>query len=116
MTNRIKASSLFETIVALMVIVLVFGIAMTMYVNILRTSTSLAELKASQKLEELSKETKMNKSYFDEHSDDQLTKIDKRVSKYQGKEGLLLLELEAFDMSDKRLAERKEIILDESSE
>lgn len=115
-TTKVNASSLFETIVALMVIVLVFGIAMTMYVNILRTSSSLAELKAAQRLEALAKETKEKRSYFDEYFEEDAFVIEKRVGKYMDREGVLLLNFEAFDKSKKRLAERKEIIIDNTND
>lgn len=114
--SRIKASSLLETIIALMVIMIVFGIAMTIYVNVMKNSTSLSELKASLKLEELARETKEKKSYFDESFNDESTLIEKKVKKYNDREGLLLLDFQAYDKTNKRLAERKEIILDKTNE
>jgi hypothetical protein len=114
--KKITASSLFETIVALMVIMVVFGIAMTIYVNIIRNSTSLAELKASQRLDEIARDTRDKKSYFDEKFEDEVSVIEKKVSKYQEKEGLLLLQLEVLDKNNTRLAERKEIIRDDTNE
>lgn len=108
--KRLKASSLVETIVGLMVIVLVFGIAMTVYVNVMRNSTSLAELKASQRLEEIAVETKTKKSFFNESFEEGGVKIEKTIGKYQDKEGLFLLELIAKDPTERKLAERKEII------
>ncbi len=115
-SHSIKASSLFETIVALMVIMIVFGIAMTIYVNVMRNSTSLSELKASLRLDELARETKEKKSYFDEKFEDESTLIEKKVTKYKDKEGLFLLDLQAFDKTNKRLAERKELLQDETNE
>ncbi len=114
-TTKISASSLFETIIAMMVIMIVFGIAMTIYVNVMKNSTSLAELKASLKLDEIAKDTKANKSYFDEHFEDESTVIEKVVKKYNGQEGLLLLDIQAFDKTNKKLAERKEIIQDDTN-
>jgi hypothetical protein len=114
--KKIPAASLFETIVALMIIMIVFGIAMTIYVNVMRNSSSLSELKASQKLEEIARDTKEKKSYFDEKFEDEGTIIEKKVSKYQGKEELLLIDIQAFDKENKRLAERKEIIQDNTNE
>ena len=114
--NKVNASSLFETIVALMVIMIVFGIAMTIYVNVMNNSTSLSELKASLKLDELARETKEKKSYFDETIEDESTLIEKKVKKYNDKEGLLLLDIQAFDKTNKRLADRKEIMQDQSNE
>lgn len=113
---RIKASSLIETIVGLMVIVLVFGIAMTVYVNVMKNSTSLAELKASQRLEEIAVETRANKSFFNESFEEEGIKIEKTIGKYQNKEGLILLELLAKDPAERKLAERKEIISEELNE
>jgi len=116
MDTKLKASSLFETIVALMVTMLVFGIAMTIYVNVLRNSTSLADFKASLRLEQLAKETKESKRFIDESFEEGNVSIEKRVGKYQNKEGLLLLELEAFDQTKRKLAEHKEILIEELNE
>jgi hypothetical protein len=112
--NRIKASSLFETIVALMVIMIVFGIAMTIYVNVMKNSSSLAELKASLRLEEIARETKDGKKYFNESFETEGVQIEKKISVYKGREGIILLEIVAFDPLKKRLADYKEIIPDES--
>lgn len=111
--RKLNASSLLETIVALMVVMLVFGIAMTIYVNVMRNSSSLAEVKASLRLDVLAKETKEKKAFFDENFEEEQVDFEKRVTKYQNKEGLLLLELEARDKTNRILAERKEIIVEE---
>ena len=114
--SSVNASSLFETIVALMVIMIVFGIAMTIYVNVMKNSTSLSELNASLQLDRLARETKEKKSYFDETIENESTVIEKKIKKYNDKGGLLLLDIQAFDKTKKKLAERKEIIRDESNE
>lgn len=114
MDKRVKASSLLETIVALMVIVLIFGIAMTIYGNVLKNSTSPAELKASQRLKEIAWETKRHKSYFDASYTEEGIEIEKTVSKYQGKEGIILLELKAIAPDSRKLAEYKELISEDA--
>ncbi len=114
--KKLKASSLLETIVALMVIMIVFGIAMTIYVNVMKNSSSLSEVKASLRLDVLAKESKEKKAFFDEDFEEENIDFEKRVTKYQNKEGLLLLELEARDKTNRILAERKEIIVEEAHE
>jgi hypothetical protein len=110
LSGRINASSLFETIVALMIIVLVFGIAMTIYVNVLRNSSSLAELKASQRLEKIAYETVTEKKYFDETITEEGIVFEKHIAPYNNIQGLLLLELQAYDESKRILASYKSII------
>jgi len=111
--HKLPASSLFETIVALTVIMIVFGIALTVFVNIMRTGTSLASFKAAQKLEFIAKETKQNKSYYNETFEEEALVINKRIEKYKDKEGLLVLILEASDKTGNALSIRKEILVEE---
>jgi len=113
LNTKIKASSLFETIVALTVIMIVFGIALTVFVNIMRTGNTLSEFKTSQQLEVLAKETKENKSYFNETFEEEGIVITKSIEKYKDSDELIVLIIEATDKTGRKLSSRKEIILGE---
>jgi len=115
LNSVLKASSLFETIVGLMITMLVFAIAMTIYVNVIRSSTNIAELKALHRLEELSRETIIKKSFFDENFEEEGVVITKNINSYKGENGLLLLHLQATDPDKRNLAELKKIISEDDN-
>ncbi|HVD97208.1 MAG TPA: hypothetical protein VNB90_03315 [Cytophagaceae bacterium] len=115
LNSALKASSLFETIVGLMITMLVFAIAMTIYVNVIRSSTNIAEMKALHRLEELSRETILKKSFFDENFEEEGVLITKNVGSYKGGNGLLLLHLQATGPDKRNLAELKKIISEDDN-
>ena len=53
---RLKADSLLETVVAAVLIVIIFGIAMMIYSNVIRSSLSVKQLQAASLLEEAAAE------------------------------------------------------------
>ena len=114
--RRVKASSLIETIVAMMIVMLVFFVAMSIYVNVLRNSISLSELSAAQQLQTLAQETIKNKSYFNETIDTETLTITKSCGNYGSYSELFLLNIEAQDKSGRIVATRKELILRSADE
>ena len=111
LTAQVKASSLIETIVAMMIVMLVFFVATTIYVNVLRNSVSLGVLSAGQQLQTIAEETKKNKSYFSETVELENITIIKTCTSYGSSDQLYLLDLEAEDKSGRVIANHKELIL-----
>ncbi len=111
MHGRIEASSLVETVVAMIIILSVFGISMMVYMNVVKTGINLSNLNASLQLNELAEKTKKEKLYVDQTIESKGFSIQKKITKYNHDENLLLLEITAKDNGDKILASRKEIIL-----
>jgi len=64
--KKIKAATLVETIVALTIILTAFSIALTVFVNILKTERSWDHLNAVLMIKQVSVDTKLKKIYFDE--------------------------------------------------
>jgi hypothetical protein len=113
---KLQASSLIETIVSMMIVMLVFFIAMTIYVNILRNSVSLSELSAAQYLQTLVQKTKKDKSYFNETLVEETLTISKNCSPYGSSTELFLIDLEAKDQSGRVVATHRELILKQADE
>jgi hypothetical protein len=99
--QKMKASSILEVVVAMVVIIVVFGIAMTIYANVLRMTLSVKQLRAQAVLQDLFAE---NPTFTEGivHTDD-LT-ITKKVIPYQDQPGLVIVRLEAFDVNNKSVA------------
>jgi hypothetical protein len=63
---RIRSTTILETIVALVVILTVFGTATTLFVRISATSTSVKMLSAQQVLKAYAENTEQQQLFFDE--------------------------------------------------
>lgn len=107
---NLKASSLVEVIIAMVVITLVFGLTLVIYLNVVRSSSLFPKLKASSLLDQVALQTKTEKRFFEETLETGGYHIHKQVSIYRGNERLLLIRLQATDPEGTVLAERNELI------
>lgn len=112
MSNNIKlnASSLLETILALLITMLVFGIASMIYVNVLKSGVSLSGLSHRLMLEKMAEETKQKKTYVSERFTEDNFIVDKTIEPYSLQSGLLLLTISLYDSKETLLEEYKELI------
>jgi hypothetical protein len=111
--GRIKASSIMEVIISMVVIVVVFGIAMMIYSNVIRLSFSAKKLKAAAVL----KEALINAEEGMQQEDRSFTlediQVEQKVAPYPGVEGLLEIRLVAYDENKEQLAQLQKLITNE---
>ena len=96
-SRRIKSATLIEVVVSLVIIMIVFGIAMTIYINVLSSSSSERVIDIKLLLKELSDETITENRFFDEHIERDGLKIVKSVDEYNNIKGLVHLHFEVVD-------------------
>jgi hypothetical protein len=84
--------------------------SLTMYLNIADFSFSTFEVNASLILNDISIETKKNKSFFNEEINNEPLIIKKEITNYKGMEHVFWLHLEALDREGKLIAQRNELI------
>ena len=111
MTKKIKASTLIEVLIAMILVMFSFGIAMAIYINVSLSDHLVQKLKAELLLNETAIETKAGNSFIDEKTGLGNISVNKTVTSYNGISGLHLLLLEAFDVNGKKISERKELII-----
>lgn len=92
--GRIQSATILEVVVAMVVIMLIFGISMMVYMNVLRSSSAYQLVYHHLLLRELSEETIVSKSYFDERIERQGVVVRKTVRKYGNSDKLIYLHLE----------------------
>ncbi|MDB5090871.1 MAG: hypothetical protein JWR09_4865 [Mucilaginibacter sp.] len=108
--RRLPASSILEVIVSMVIIVIVFGIAMMIYTNVLRLSLSVKKLKVQALLQQT-----MLKA---ERSTENTTlsviigdfRIEQEIKPYQDNAGLTEIHLTAFDANQQKIAELQKVI------
>ncbi|HET6243889.1 MAG: hypothetical protein H0V01_04385 [Bacteroidetes bacterium] len=111
LTKKIKASTLIEVIVALIIVMITFGIAMVIFINVTHSDNQVQKLKASLILNESALKTSKENSYIDEKTEVDGLFINKTINPYENIPGLNLVLFEAFDVNGKIIAERRELIL-----
>jgi hypothetical protein len=109
--QRVKASSLLETIVAMVVLLTVFSISLVIIKNVLSVATIGTKTNSYFMLQEEFYETIKNKKYFDEDIDKEQFKISRQVSKSTLSDSLLVIEFKAIDTKGVVLSSIKETIL-----
>ena len=107
--TKLKGSTLIESLVALILVMLAMGIAATVFTNVMSFSNYNAQSRAVILLNRISMETKKDKMYLDGTLTDKEFVIEKRVSPYNNSRDLSVLWLKAYDKKEKLIAERKEL-------
>jgi hypothetical protein len=109
--RKIQATTIVETIVALLLVFISFGIGISVYLNIMRTDALVLKTKAATVLERIMKETKQEDRFIDENIEEGILTISKKISKYDAKiEGLYILSLEAVNPENRVIHSLKELV------
>ncbi|HEX8545809.1 MAG TPA: hypothetical protein VF691_02545 [Cytophagaceae bacterium] len=109
--SRVNGSSILEVIVAMVIIIVIFGIGVMVYNNVTQSSYSYQQFKAALFCREEYNRTIKEKTYFDGESEEEGLTLTKKISPYKGSADLLLFEVEAKNASDIILAKKKSLIL-----
>ncbi|MCU0431796.1 MAG: hypothetical protein MUF42_17695 [Cytophagaceae bacterium] len=108
---RLKAASLLETIIALLITLTVFGISAMVYVQLLRSGLRVQTLKASQRMSELADEMRSSQHWGTETFKEEGFIIEKTTAHYAQQPSLMQLELIAADEEGRVLASHRALIL-----
>ncbi len=109
--KKLKASTLLEALVAMVIVMLALGVFTTIYLNVLRSGDYHRKTEAGLLLEKIAMETKQSKTFIDTEFNLEEFVIIKKIITYEGAENLSLLSLKAFDKKEKLLVERNELLL-----
>jgi len=109
----LKASTLMESLVAMVIIVVSLGVGTMIYSNILNSDKQVLQLKAICLLNKEAARTKKEKTFLDSEKQFENCNIKKTVELYDQTANLYRLTLSAFDKSGHLIAVRKELIITE---
>lgn len=111
--KHLKAATIIESIVAMTLIMIGFGIALLIFLNINKSDNSFQKFKAQLILREVAVfSNKEKKSLFDQKQIGEISII-QTLSDYPGYADIKLLKLEAFNYEGEKIADRKELILND---
>ncbi|NOW98924.1 hypothetical protein [Mucilaginibacter sp. SG564] len=108
--GRLSASSLMEAVIAMVIMVLVFGIAMMIYTNVTRLSLSVRKIRAQAILQERLYQTVKNGNTDNQHIQVDEFEIEQKVSPFGPGSGLIQIELTAFGENHQQLVQLQQII------
>jgi type II secretory pathway component PulJ len=108
--TRVKASTILEVVVSMVIIILVFGIAMMIYTNVLRMSLSVKKIKAQALLQEtlLKAETTKDRSTQSLIMDD--LRIEQEIKPFNNDSLLSEIHLTAYDANQQKITELQKVI------
>lgn len=111
LNRRVKASTILEVIVSMIIIVIVFGIAMMIYTNVLRVSLSVKKLRAQALLQE----TMIKAEQATGNTNQSLTiddfRIEQEVTQYNNQSNLTTIHLTAYDQNQQKVTELQKVII-----
>lgn len=110
--GRIAASTMMEVIIAMVLIVLVFGIAMQIYANVIRLSLTTKKIKAQSVLNEVLIQSEQAQS-IDLGKKSSLIEeftVNQENSTYNNNNGLIQINLSAYDDNQEKVAEINQVI------
>lgn len=110
LNHRLKASTLMESLIAMIIIVVCFGVATMIYSNVLDSDKQRQQLKAILVLNEEAIEMKKAKTFLDAEKQISDWVIKKIVKKYPNTENLYTISLSVIDRNGKIIAKRNELI------
>jgi hypothetical protein len=108
---KLKASSLLETIVSMVILLTVFSISIVVIQNVLRTASIGAKTNSYFILQEEFLETVKKKKYFSEEIQTPQFKISREVHDSVLSDSLLVIELKAMDEKGLVLSSMRETVL-----
>jgi Tfp pilus assembly protein PilE len=108
--KRVPASSILEVIVSMVIIVVVFGIAMMIYTNVLRLSLFGKKLKAQAMLQEAMLKAEQDPQSIAETVTADGFRIEQQAKPYEGNPGLSVIILAAFDQNEQKIAELQKVL------
>jgi hypothetical protein len=109
--KKLKATTIIESMIAMIIIVICFGIGTMIFNNILSSDKHRQELKAMLYLNQEAIEIKKEKIFLDNEKQIGEWTIKSKIEKYEQTENLIKLELLAINSKGKIIAKRNELIV-----
>lgn len=112
LNHKIPATTLIETIVSMVIIMLVFGIAMLIFVNVIRTDNIVQRTEVFFKMNEILFETKQKKEFTNEIFIYESFEIRRTIKSYMRSNKTKQITVAAYNTKDELIAEKHELIID----
>ncbi|MBA3971409.1 MAG: hypothetical protein H0X46_04580 [Bacteroidetes bacterium] len=110
---KLKAATLIESLIAMVIIVVCMGVGIMIYSNVLDSDKQRMRLKSYLLLDKESEKTKVKKSYLDDEMRSGDYTVKKILTKIPETENLYELALTVLNQEGNIIGKRKELIISE---
>ena len=110
LNTRVKASSLIESLIAMVIIVVCFSIAVMIYVSIMDSDQQRKKMKAILWMNEEVIKIKRSANYIDNEINAKGWTLKKTVEQFEGTENVFVISLAVKDKEGETIAKRNELI------
>jgi hypothetical protein len=107
---KLSAASLIEVTVAMVIILLVWTIALTIFINVTTSGGALKKVRYQVLLKEYALKVKNEKLFIDDEFNINELTVHRKVAPYMGNNSLLYLHLTITDVSGKVVCQYQELI------
>jgi type II secretory pathway component PulJ len=108
---RISGSTILEVVIAMVIIIMVFGIAMMIYANVMRMSLSTKKIKAQAVLRETLLQIEQTKDYNAQALTTDDFRIESEIKPYLEDTLLNEVHLTAYDLNQQKIMELQKVII-----
>jgi len=108
--NQLKASTVLEVVIAMVIMMAVFTIALMIFGNVQRLSLSAKKVRAQAILEEALVQAEKAPEISTRSFNVGDIRVEEVIGSYNGTAGLLLVELSAFDANQERIVQVREVL------
>ncbi len=107
---KLKAATLVESIVAMVIISIVFSAGLMVVEMVINSNRSAFRYRVNLALQEMANETKLQNRYIDEQIDSADYRVVKQILPYQNRQHIFVLSLTAFDLDNERVMGHRELV------
>jgi Tfp pilus assembly protein PilV len=107
----VKGSTLVEVLIAMILIIVVFGIAMMIFTNVTSSSLSVKKIRAAAVLHDAMLSAEQSKDPITQTITVDDIAIGEEVKPYNGNPALLYMHFTAYDNNQQKVAELEKVIL-----
>ena len=111
LTLKVKASTMVETIVAMVIILICSSIGLSLFSNLPRDVNDELKIEAEIRMNSLAVETKLKKDFTDTSIESANLRLVRSIQEYGKKTHLKILFIEAYSLSGRKVCEYKELII-----
>lgn len=103
---KLKAGTLVETIIAMLIILVITAITITIFVQATNTGYSIQNLKATSLINQYSSEAESGKIFFDEEVTDGAFRIRKEIIENNYGKNIVWMKVSVYDQNNKLIKSR----------
>lgn len=109
--RQLKASTLIEVLVAMTIILACAGIGMTAVSNLSRDMNADLKIQAEIYMDKITNDTWTESDFTDKNFEFSAFRVERTIQPYNKQKRLRLLTIEAYTLSNRKVGERKQLIL-----